>query len=521
MAAITENSADVNGISPEGPGRDAVFTDNILFRKIIENSYEGISLLNRDLKVIYRSPSAERITGWSWRERLKEETLNIIHEEDLPGLRKLLNNLMAEPGATDTCTFRSLHSNGIYVWLECTFSNLLHESGIEAVVCNFRDITAKKQADELLQQTLQELIAYKYAIDESAIVAITDQKGIIKHVNDNFCKISGYSADELVGQDHRIINSTYHDKSYIKNLWHTIANGHIWRGELKNKAKNGQYYWVDTTIVPFLDDKHKPYQYVAIRSDITERKEGEMQLIALNQGLEKQKKELEISNEELEQFAYVASHDLQEPLRMITSFLTLLDKKYSLSLDEKAKQYIYYAVDGAKRMRQIILDLLQFSRVGRADDDMEAVDIKEILDDIIHLFSKQIAERNALIAVSNMPTVFTYKAPLRVVFQNLISNSLKYQKDDSPPRINIDCKEYSTYWLFSVADNGIGIDPEYYNRIFIIFQRLHNKDKYHGTGMGLAVTKKTIEHLGGRIWVESAEGDGSTFYFTLPKDQNL
>jgi PAS domain S-box-containing protein len=368
-----------------------------------------------------------------------------------------------------------------------------------------------------LSQSIKEVKDYKFALDEANIVAITDQKGIIKYVNDNFCRISKYASNELIGQDHRIINSGYHPKEFIKELWTTIAHGKIWKGELKNKAKDDSIYWVDTTIVPFLDDKGKPYQYVAIRADITERKRSEIYLTELNQHLLNQTKELERSNAELEQFAYVASHDLQEPLRMITSFLTQLEKKYADIIDDKGKTYIGFAVDGAKRMRQIILDLLEFSRVGKTDDKKQNLDINELIKEIRILFRKQIEEKNATIGTFNLPVLHTYKVPLYQVFQNLISNALKYAAKDKPCKIEISATDLNTHWQFTVADNGIGINPEFFDKIFIIFQRLHNKDEYSGTGMGLAITKKIIDSLGGKIWVGSEEGKGSAFYFTIKK----
>lgn len=248
------------------------------FKKLIENSYEGITLLDEQFNILYRSPSAERISGWDTKRRSQTPLENTIHPDDLTHVKTTLNEIVQLTGNSKTCTFRSQHAKGHYIWLECNYTNMLNDPDVKAIVCNFRDITEKKEASELLQKTINELFAFKYALDESAIVAITDQKGIITHVNDNFCRISKYSAAELVGRDHRIINSSYHDKKFMKHLWVTIANGNIWRGDLKNKAKDGSYYWVDTTIVPFLNEKGKPYQYIAIRSDITKKKEEEHRL---------------------------------------------------------------------------------------------------------------------------------------------------------------------------------------------------------------------------------------------------
>ena len=230
-------------------------------------------------------------------------------------------------------------------------------------------------------------------------------------------------------------------------------------------------------------------------------------------------KELAFSNAELEQFIFVASHDLQEPLRMITGFMAQLEKKYGDIVDEKGRQYINFAMDGAKRMRQIILDLLSFSVAGSVEDDIEDVDSEKLINEIITHNWRQAEELKASFNLENLPVMQTYKKPLRQIFQNLVGNSLKYHKQDEPPVISITCKQTKTHFQFAVEDNGIGIAPEYFDKIFIIFQRLHNKDEYSGTGMGLALTKKIVENLGGKIWVESIEGKGSTFYFTILKKQ--
>jgi len=245
--------------------------------------------------------------------------------------------------------------------------------------------------------------------------------------------------------------------------------------------------------------------------DITERKEIE---IKLNEALESVQK----SNSELEQFAYVASHDLQEPLRMVTSFLTQLEKKYSDSLDDKAKEYIYFAVDGAKRMRQIILDLLEFSRVGRTDETLNEISIESIVKEIIILHGKQIEELNANIKYDVLPSLICHKTPIRQLFQNIIGNSLKYHKIGVPPVIEITSTDKGNYWEFSISDNGIGIETDYHEKIFVIFQRLHNKDEYSGTGIGLAICRKIVESMGGNIGVTSSVNKGSTFHFTIPKN---
>ncbi len=251
--------------------------------------------------------------------------------------------------------------------------------------------------------------------------------------------------------------------------------------------------------------------------DITERKKANERMKELNRALEQQTKELAASNAELEQFAFVASHDLQEPLRMITSFLAQLERKYGDELDDKAQKYIHFATDGAKRMRQIILDLLDYSRVGKVDIEREEVDLNEILDVVKRLHNKLIEEKKAVVTWDKMPVISAAGGPMQQLFQNLVHNALSYQKKGNKPAVKIWSEESEDHWKFYVRDNGIGIDPEYTDQIFNIFQRLHGRDEYSGTGVGLAICKKIVEDHGGEIGVESEPGEGSTFYFTIKK----
>jgi signal transduction histidine kinase len=253
-------------------------------------------------------------------------------------------------------------------------------------------------------------------------------------------------------------------------------------------------------------------------NDITEKKLANMKLLELNKNLEKQARELASSNAELEQFAYVASHDLQEPLRMVSSFMSRLESKYGHVVDEKGRQYIHFALDGAKRMREIIRDLLEFSRIGSTGYDAEQVDINKLINELLPFFRRIIEEDHGRISFTALPMLQTYKTPVRQVFQNLIGNALTYHRASIPPVVSISCIETPLHYQFSVKDNGIGIEAKDFDKIFIIFQRLHNRDEYPGTGMGLAIAKKIIENLGGRIWLESEPGKGSTFYFTLLKN---
>jgi PAS domain S-box-containing protein len=250
--------------------------------------------------------------------------------------------------------------------------------------------------------------------------------------------------------------------------------------------------------------------------DITEGKRQEERLRLLNADLGKHAGELAASNAELERFAYIASHDLQEPLRMVSSFLQLLQKRYKGQLDQRADQYIHYAVDGAERMKVLIMDLLEYSRVGSSKDSFGEVDTAVIMQEVGDVFREKIIAARARVEIDPLPKVWGDKVQLMQLFQNLLSNALKYHSE-ALPSIRVHCREEAAYWLFSVADNGIGIDPQFFDKIFIIFQRLHNKSDYSGTGIGLAICKKIVERHGGRIWVESRRGEGTTFFFTISK----
>ncbi|MDD1675640.1 MAG: ATP-binding protein, partial [Methanomicrobiales archaeon] len=244
--------------------------------------------------------------------------------------------------------------------------------------------------------------------------------------------------------------------------------------------------------------------------DITDRRR-------IEEALKLYVEHLKQSNEDLERFAYVASHDLQEPLRTITNFSQLLARRYKGKLNPDADEYIEYIVDGGKRMQALVSDLLDYSRVNRKDSAFLSIDTNDLVDDIIQNLYTRLQENTAVIVTEPLPPVRADPGQLGLVFQNLIENAIKFRREERP-RVHISAVREKGMWRFTVADNGIGIDPAYNERIFEIFQRLHTSDKYPGTGLGLAIVKRIIERYGGKVWVESVIGKGSTFYFTLPAD---
>jgi light-regulated signal transduction histidine kinase (bacteriophytochrome) len=246
----------------------------------------------------------------------------------------------------------------------------------------------------------------------------------------------------------------------------------------------------------------------ALEQDIGERKRAE-------EVLARQAEELARSNAELEQFAYVASHDLQEPLRMVASYTQLLAKRYRGKLDADADEIMGYAIDGATRMQRLIHDLLMYSRVGTQGNDFELTNCEVVLDSALANLEMAIEESEAVVTRDPLPTVFADSTQLIQLFQNLLSNAIKFHGLNAPA-VSVKAEQRGNEWRFSVRDNGIGLEPHYAERIFAIFQRLHSRSDYPGTGIGLAVCKKIVERHGGRIWVESEPGNGATFCFTIP-----
>jgi signal transduction histidine kinase len=253
----------------------------------------------------------------------------------------------------------------------------------------------------------------------------------------------------------------------------------------------------------------------AVRAANTSLGDANTSLEEANTSLEQRSHDLQRSNSELEQFAYVASHDLQEPLRKVASFCQLLQRRYGGQLDEKADQYIEYAVDGAKRMQMLINDLLAFSRVGRVEQERVPMPAADLLAQAQANLATALRRARAEVEAGELPTVLAEPTLLTAVFQNLLSNAIKF-RGERAPRVTVTAERDGDFWLFSVADNGIGISSEYADRIFVIFQRLHDKSTYPGTGIGLAMTRKIIEYHGGRIWLDTAAAGGARFCFTLP-----
>lgn len=348
----------------------------------------------------------------------------------------------------------------------------------------------------------QLLDAQLRALNQAAIVAITDLAGRITYVNDKFCQVSGYSAHELIGQTHRLLKSGRHAPEFYEQLWQTISSGHEWRGEVCNRAKDGTTYWVDTSIAPVFDADKRIIQYVAVRFLVTDRKNAEDDLVR--------------SNKELEQFAYVASHDLQTPIRHIATYVGFLRQDLGAQPSTEVQEALEVIEGATKRMRNLIEDMLALSRLGRRKLQVRSTDLQDVYQWAVDQLSEQVAACQATIEARGLPSWPCDPERMVQVFTNLLQNALKFRRQGVAPTVRIAALKSDSELVLSFADNGIGIKPEYHNRIFEIFQRLHSQTDYEGSGIGLSICKKIVESHGGRIWVESEEGNGTTFFFSIP-----
>jgi len=489
-------------------------------RMILDNSDELFIIIDKDLKVVNFNKATEEksklLLGVPF-ERGKS-ILDSAQPEKIPLLKQLYADVLNGAVRRNVVDIPPINNNSKVV-VDIRYSPIYENGSIIGAMINIRDITETRSKEEELVRTNERFFFAAKATND-AIWDWDIQNDQVFRVGDGLQNIFGYDKDVAASDDHFWIKRVHPDdaNAMISKRETILFKTHelYWEDEYRFRKADDTYAHVFDKGYIIRDENGIPIRMIGATQDVSQQKETEALLLELNDRLKRRAEELTNSNVELERFAYIASHDLQEPLRMVTSFLQLLKKRYEEKLDETATQYIAFAVDGAERMKTLIMDLLDYSRVGSNTEPNENVDLNLLVEEIRNVFSKTINDAKVNITVSLLPIVKGNRTQLFQLFQNLIGNAIKYQKDKYPV-IQINYTEQEEEHLFEIKDNGIGIDPAFHEKIFVIFQRLHSRTEYTGTGIGLAICKKIVERHNGKIWVKSVPGQGSSFFFTLCK----
>ena len=382
-------------------------------------------------------------------------------------------------------------------------------------------IRRREVVELLVQERTAELrMLSSIAANSNDLFIVTDAEELqyekggpeILYVNEAFTSFTGYSYDEIVGKTPRILQGPKTDPEQLSLIRATLLKGESYQGELINYTKDNEEYWVDLNIIPLKDEEGRNIQFAAVQRIITDR-------ITAQSEREKLIDKLSESNEELARFAFVCSHDLQEPLRMIRSFSEKLQDHIADDLidDEKGQKYFRFVTEGATRAQDLICDILAYSSIDCDTQQLQLVDTNELIDGIRNAMHVPLQNGGGKITWDQLPEIQGNRTQLYQLFQNLINNAIKYQSVESAPIVHISACDAGNLWQFSIKDNGIGIEERHVSKIFDVFQRLHRKSQYAGTGVGLSICKKVVERHGGSIRVESEHGAGSTFIFTLLK----
>ncbi|MBD1834624.1 PAS domain S-box protein [Cyanobacteria bacterium FACHB-472] len=512
--------------------QEALFESEQRFRATFEQAAVGISHVGLDGRWLRVNQKLCEIVGYTREELLKLTFQDITHPEDLEADLALAHQLLTGEIKTYSMEKRYLRKDGSIVWINLTGS-MVRELGAgdkglgkspshqqfpipnsQSPIPNFptqkyfiaviEDISDRIQAEQELRESKGELQAIYDGMVDGLLITERETTKFLR-ANAAICNMLGYSESELLSMSVKDI----HPPDQLDCIWEKFQEKEKetirYCKNIPCLRKDGSMFFADIGSKVIIYNQH-PCN-IAFFRDITDRKAAEEQL-------KQRAEELAIANTHLEQFAYIASHDLQEPLRMVASYTQLLARRYKGKLDDDADDFINYAVEGANRMQQLIKDLLVFYQMGHRGEIFETVNCEKVLLLAIANLTAAIAESGAVVTHNSLPVVLGNAAGLTQLLQNLISNAIKFSQQS--PRIHIEARLGDKEWVFSVSDNGIGIDPQYASRIFVIFGRLHTKSEYPGNGIGLAICQKIVNRHQGKIWVESELGKGSTFYFTLP-----
>jgi PAS domain S-box-containing protein len=485
-------------------------TDHVVSEEIIRLAVEacpsGMIMTDAGGRIVLVNAEVERLFGYA-REELLGESIDILVPTAVRAVhRGHRAGFVQHPEARRMGVGRDLYGarkDGSKVPVEIGLNPIRTGDGL-MVLSAVTDITERKLAEERFRLVVE--------ASPSGMI-MTNPDGRIVLVNAEAERLFGYPREELIGKPIELLvpPRIRSEHVHFRDAFHARPEARsmgIGR-DLHIVRKDGTELPVEIGLNPIRT--REGMMVLSAIIDISERKRAV-------QALAKRSEELQRSNADLEQFAYVASHDLQEPLRMVASYTELLSEHLAGRLDEKAEKYIHYAVDGAKRMQQLVKDLLAYSRAGTQGGTLGPIKSEIVVKNVLESLKVAIEESRAEIVCDNLPTVHADAVQLGQVFQNLVGNALKFH-DERPPHVHIGAVRDNGEWVFSVKDDGIGIDKEYAERVFQMFQRLHERGRYDGSGIGLAIAKKIVERHGGRIWFDSQLEKGATFYFTMPAAQ--
>ncbi|MBM3475636.1 MAG: PAS domain S-box protein [Armatimonadetes bacterium] len=528
------------------------------WRALVEHGSDVMAVIDPSGAIAFISPSVQRILGYPPKDLVGVSVFALIHPQDRPAVQSVFARRLRERGVGEPTPFRIGAQDGHWRHFEATGTNPGPEAAVGGLIVVARDVTARVQAEEALQRREAILAAVSHFAESvlqgrswrSEIGGALEALGRAARVTRVYVCERRRAGDrdeefvvdhEWVAEGHtpvgrREMRTGVSLRKVGLGRWAALLEaGHVIQGNRSDFPKRehavlkalairsaavvpvrlGDDWW---GFIGFGECRHErdwlPAELDALRA-AGNTLAAAIQQQRMAETLEATVRDLARSNSELEQFAYVASHDLQEPLRMVQSYVELLEKRYRDQLDDSGKEFIGYALDGAERMRQLIRDLLAISRLGTRGREPAPTDTREVFDRVLRDLGEAIRESGARITHDELPTVMADGSQLAQVFQNLLSNAIKFRSDE-PCRVHVGAAHRDGEWLFTVRDNGIGISPQHAERVFVPFQRLHSRREYPGTGIGLALCRRIVERHGGRLWLESRPGEGATFLFTIP-----
>jgi PAS domain S-box-containing protein len=513
FTALRDTAGNLRGFSEFSHDLTESKESGAKYRGLLEAAPDAMVVVNQAGEIVLLNVQAEKQFGYRRDELLGQKVTSIIPEgfaERLiaDGTRTAADALAQQIGMGIELSGR--RKDGSRLPIEIMLSPLESAEGI-LVTAAIRNITERKLAEDALRQSEQRFRLIVSNAREYAILML-DPAGMIVSWNEGAERIKGYKAEEIIG---RHFSCFYPPEQVAEGkpdaeLEQAARNGRFEEEGGWRVRKDGSRFIANVVLTALRDERGTLRGFGKITRDITARKKAEQHLVETVG-------ELKRSNDELLQFANVASHDLQEPLRMVASYTQLLAKRYRGRLDSDADEFITYVVDGCNRMKRLIEDLLTYSRAGTNQKALSNISGETSLKEALKDLQVVIDESGAVVTHDALPTLMMDGSQLALIFQNLVGNAIKYRGAETP-RIHVSAsKNGANLWIFSVRDNGMGIGAQYFERIFVLFQRLHGQEEYKGTGIGLAICKKIVERLGGRIWVESQPAKGSTFYFSLPE----